>query len=765
MNIKQGTRYLLLLCAIAAGSGVKAASFEGSNRSDPPPNGITVGAAKVYDDRALSIMLDQLNVQLQSLNAIDGSKLLAALEKQQGYGSRESATSVSLTTPLTPGVLTKKTLDDEGKLQVSEQTTTVAANTPAAPAAATVAAAPAFAPAFGQSAEDTLSNQVNLTYQIYNVRMALERAVSDRTDGTNVRTQAVVAIPVSIDPPRGMHDHAAYVEVEMNADACISLVSMMPMEKTYNTSALSTKANAFGGSAVASVLTLGVNHQSKSQSMYLYRDIDTMAMQFPAGPDKKAIAFGWTFKPVLGRRSVSPGARQMLAVVTLTDTTETQRRKRSILVDAPGASEASANVEITVKTYWRKYDRKRLTMHERIEHQENQGPFELSVFRPKQILDLLSPKVNTLNWLPLGPSNFVASVRGENFFPGTQVMLGEKTLTDASNGLLIKSELLMEIRGAMSDLISGQAFISGRYGGSPLIQNVATGISGIAINKLEFPIGGPESIVPLKLFLNDRSSRPLDALPPESNLLITVGDQIAPPPYDLDRKSIGNNCDVVQSDGTVTATRCLEVTAMVPSTWLAKDVMIGAGFPFMGPAWRDGRLSYLNGGDERLILVGGSPIRLALVGEDVDDGWTVRIDRKYAKPDFVVGTGMVSFTIDEKELAKFKRAIVVRPGGKTLILDLPATTPVEPDPTVNNLTIPTVTLGYSGAATLNGTRMDRIATVEFEGVVLASQPVDKNKLVVYLTRKVTEKAGTLQLTLKTKDGKLLPASIVVAAGT
>jgi hypothetical protein len=61
-----------------------------------------------------------------------------------------------------------------------------AAITPASPGLPEMLAAPSFQPKYGLSANDLLSDQVNLSYQILNLRMLLERSLSDRlwTDPT-----------------------------------------------------------------------------------------------------------------------------------------------------------------------------------------------------------------------------------------------------------------------------------------------------------------------------------------------------------------------------------------------------------------------------------------------------------------------------------------------------------------------------------------------------------------------------------------------------
>lgn len=77
---------------------------------------------------------------------------------------------------------------------------------------------------YGPSASDLLSEQVDVTYQIINLQMLLDRSLSDRllNSSFNARLQTVVGFNVSIDPPRNAENAVALVEITLakNADPC-----------------------------------------------------------------------------------------------------------------------------------------------------------------------------------------------------------------------------------------------------------------------------------------------------------------------------------------------------------------------------------------------------------------------------------------------------------------------------------------------------------------------------------------------------------------
>ena len=114
--------------------------------------------------------------------------------------------------------------------------------------------------------------------------------------------------------PKDAKDQAAFVEITITpvtaGVGAPSLVALMPQEKTYNSVALNTKSNAFGGSAVAKIFTIGYSERRRGQTFYLFRDTDTASLTYPAA-GANTTRFGWVFRPVLGRRSVTADKRHM----------------------------------------------------------------------------------------------------------------------------------------------------------------------------------------------------------------------------------------------------------------------------------------------------------------------------------------------------------------------------------------------------------------------------------------------------------------------
>lgn len=353
-------RLSLALLFLATGTVVLAADSEHQQE----PNGISVGAPKVFDNRTLTIMMESLSQTLQNIQAqqfVDQKTLSAALLAIQGSQSAETNTAVHAIGSATPAIT--KSIPASGGTALTTNITQ-AALTPAPPTLTEIPAFSGFTPNFGASAGDLLSDSVNLNYQIFNLRMLLERALSDRLSGDHERLQTVLGFNVSIDPPKTAVDAVAVVEITLSVPknwvynvvpeaSKLSLVALMPQEKTYNAAALSSKSNAFGGSAVVGTVQVGASARRREQIFYLYRDADTVAYERMTGNDGELV-FGWMFRPVLGRRSVSPGFRQLFAVAAL-----------------PGADCANhtdcppRKLVAKVRTFWKRYDRATLTSFER----------------------------------------------------------------------------------------------------------------------------------------------------------------------------------------------------------------------------------------------------------------------------------------------------------------------------------------------------------------------------------------------------------------
>ncbi len=513
--------------------------------SDAKPqfcNGISVGAPKVFDNRTLTLMIESLSqtLQQQQTNYIDQKSVAAALANIQGFSQTDTTTNTSITATPTPATDVKTTLNTGNVSSTGtplpntfQRQTDVnrASVTPTAPTLDTTPAFQGFTPTYGSSASDLLSDQVNLTYQIFNLRMILERALSDRllpnanggADDNKTRLQAVLGFNVTLDPPRTANDAVAVVEITLSSKdkKDLSLVALMPQEKTYNAAALNSKSNAFGGSAVVSSFQVGFSARKRGQIFYLYRDNDTISYERMTG-DPTQIVFGWMFRPVLGRRSVSPGLRQLFAIAALPNVD----RLKDVTCAGNDKDDIPCNLSLSaaVRTYWKKYDRGTLTSFERRDTNRakefwyglsltlaepqifdgnkylNKAAYTVEVRASSEYEHDLRPTVSDVIWRPTGAKNVVISARGNNFFSQTKVALGDTTYADGS-GLILKSNQAFDLVTTIDALANGPGTIIGRYDiGAPLIKlsdlPPGFGDSGVKITEVDIhpSLGGHHRI-------------------------------------------------------------------------------------------------------------------------------------------------------------------------------------------------------------------------------------------------------------------------------
>ena len=570
----------------------------------PPSNGIEVGRAKVFDNRTLTLMLEAWTEQLRNKQFVDVQKLSDALGKFQGYRLHEFSSSLSVTTPTIPGT-TREATDNfataltatgasTNQSLANKTTTTNPAYTPTAP---TLDALNTTIPtmSYSESAGDLLSDQVSLTYQIMNLRMLLERSLSDRLLANGKpRLQAVIGFNITLNPPRIANNAVAVVEVTLQSESSgpegVSVVAMMPQEKTYNAQSLSTKANAFGAAAVAKVVQVSYNQKSKDQTYFLYRDNDTVAFERPAGATPNSTTFGWMFRPVLGRPSVATENRQLFAVVALPDEDSGET----------SAAERLKKLKVCVKTYWRRFDSKTMTsfsMEDANRRAQVLYALTLNLAKPRffdsrftneykdyellvpstlRYQENLEPGISDISWMSTGAKSALVTVVGTNLFSGTKIALGDKILTTPEDGLVVKSDRTLEFTTTPEAIALSEGAIIGRYGNSVPLKAGANHAhtKGVAISQARL---GPQitGSRQLDVFLQGRSMCDTNLSMsefPRGGYVLLVNNTAVP---------------VLRSyDETSTDTHRVVVQAMIPATLIKAGVAdVRIVWPFQGDLW------------------------------------------------------------------------------------------------------------------------------------------------------------------------------------
>ena len=455
-------------------------------------NGITVGKTKIFDQRGLLQMLRDIERSLASAKFFNADKVAGAIGNVQG--SSASQTSASFKANL---LLPTKTVED-----TTTATTKTGSKTPAASeeSAATAgkeeaskeenvervskatrkqeppqAAEPTTpTPISGLEpfneikigAQDLLSEQMELTYQLVNLRLLLDRAISDRVITEDPRfsaprLQTVLGFQITVEPQ--YKDAVAEVELtvtslesSLKATEAPTIVSLLPRDKTYNVATFTSNANAFGLGAIIQPVALGLSTNSAQSSLYLVRDTDTVALErlppdrisaSPLGIVPPAVRFAWQFRPVLGRRTVEPGLRQVYVMLAL-----------------PSAVDQPFKGYATARTIWKRFDRKSKRVGEEIGGSHNFqdiGPIEIKSVPGTE--EDLRPKITDLQPEDAGGGQVLVNITGHNFFPDTVVGLADVIYTSA-NGFELQSERRLRFLAPVTKLVLADASIIGPYG-------------------------------------------------------------------------------------------------------------------------------------------------------------------------------------------------------------------------------------------------------------------------------------------------------------
>jgi hypothetical protein len=740
-------------------------------------NGISVGQPKLYDNQSLMIMLDQLNAQLSQVTVINQQSLANALGLIQGSQEQDFATSFNASVSLAPKAVTStdsapskssstsndsSSSSDSGSNSSSKSGSTKNASTGSSSNSALpeLLAAPSYKPNYGENSIDLLSDQVDLTYQIFNLRMLIERAVSDRLLNGSPRRQAVVSFNITVDPPGNARDAAAYIEITLSSKkGPISLVASMPQEKTYNATSLSSSSHAYGGSAVAKIISISYNQRKRSQIFYLYRDSDTLALErAPAG---NSVTFGWVFRPVLGRRSVSPGMRQMFAVIALPDTD---------LVGDEGREKPSyPTVEVHAKTYWLHYDRNSSTtaVHgypgfwdwfgKRPPIAEEHGLDAIQTLPTDAMENGLGPTIRHVQLFQTTNGSTVLQISGTNFFTGTTVTIGDKTFAGPKDGLYLKSSQTMLLT-ANSDTLSKalSAVVNGRYGPAvPLYPKASP--TGIVVAKTKLSPVGPnftnvEVIVGDPTDPNNFTHSNIEGFP---ELIVTLNG--TPIPY---RPQLAETTDTISPYQKRTY---IVATVKVPNSLLhSRDNRVGVLFPLLGENWSAEGLVY--DPDEvqitRMTTGQSTTLLISRPGIEFAKEWRLILDKSYTLTD-PVAPGPITeektkkktnsppplqfarvlpcqkpedskdpnrcyvlkIVADSKFLAEYQKLILVSDNGYLQVVDVPAAASEKAGatapPAVSSVNPPTVGLNEVLTVTLTGTGLSAVKQVSFEGKLLS----------------------------------------------
>lgn len=414
-------------------------------------NGIEVGSPKVYDDASLRMMLDATRARLAAMSGLNQDALISRLGSISGATISQTQFGLQVTGPSAPGVTPANT--------ESTQTGVTTSPEAAPPATPSVAGGLAFTPptSVSASALDVLNEQMQLSYEMTNLQLLLEGALSDRFVASQrfVKPRVTLGFPISLRAPPAFRDAAAVVEVEVEAIRPLSseapaITALLPRERTYNVAAMTDRTTSIGAGVVLGMVGLSGTFFQGRKTLYLVQDQDTVALQRSTDRNRgPVVSFLWEFHPVLGQHFVRSGLKQtfvQLAMPTLP------------YVECFGM--------VTIRTYWRRFNQKDGTTGAVIPG---------SVLVSKRTFPIprfdLAPSVEGVNFQDLGDGTVLVSVQGA-YLAGTYVQLGPTRYEPGKN--LVTEETGLRFVAPMAALAQWTGHVVARSGAqTDLLQPLA----------------------------------------------------------------------------------------------------------------------------------------------------------------------------------------------------------------------------------------------------------------------------------------------------
>lgn len=484
-------------CKLYAGSKDSVDVAPQDRRLARKANGILVGPSKIFDVHALQQMLNGTAAQLTAIGGFDQASIIKAFGSIQGITRDTSFLAGQITTTqlptidktLTTDVSTAPNKDGTGTATTTDNKTNT--DVKSGGSTGTVPSAPTSSPLtppsnLSVSSSDILAEQVQLNAQITTLRLLLQGALSDRllvknNRAVGARAQTTLGFPITIDPPRQYKHAVAEVRIIITPgsrlDAPVSVVNLLPQEKTYNVAKVTSRQTQFGAGVVVEAVNAGVNTGRAKDHLFLVKDTDTIALQYPFPLDPSpelgfwnkighgvrdaelfrtepvgdcrqvlqeiqpnSIVFGWQFRPVLGADYVQAGQRQVFAQLALPD----------------GKGQPFLG-SVIIQTLWRTYDPKKHVLGEILS-------LSCDSFPDNDTVNLLTPiRVHDVSVSDLGTGQLQVDAHGEFFAPGLNVLSGSIVMSPTNfDGAQIT------LFGAAKDLLQSDSLLVFGADGTPI---------------------------------------------------------------------------------------------------------------------------------------------------------------------------------------------------------------------------------------------------------------------------------------------------------
>lgn len=756
-----------LILAVALGSVTCGAALAQTT------NGIWVDQPKVYDDYFLQTQLKALKAQLGGLSGLNQTTLSGAIGSVQGATLQAWGVNAQALGPAPPQVTTLAPPTSSLPTGVSPSgaygtTTTGPTVTPSVPSPTPPTLT--LPPNLSQSSLNMLSEMMQLNYQIINYELLLDGSLSDRfiSGSQKPKRRVTVGLSLTVDPPEQYKKHLqnALAEVQITienpsilADLPIpSVVTLLPREKTYNVIGMvGHQLTAGAGGILAGVVNLGLSWTLQRQRAYIYQQQDTLALQ--TGPS----TFVWQFRPVLDRKYVTSGTRQMFVQFSLPQLERNQQQTCSALLH--------------IVTRWRKIDPKTgIVNSQAVAPAEQQ--FHVPFYDTRPITEVVDVR-------DIGGGVVRITAEGKFIAEGLRVRIGGTILDQNSPNLQAYNDRLTFVAAAQ-DLVNGGAFVINRDGSENEIQNglqtspvspcggqsqpsqaTAEHVSQptskpttdpsppFSVNVNVEPFSDSQALVTIKLNNPPPNLPMLEGNQQAANpLIVTIGGQVFGlrnnPFRSVSKDSIALlvPIDVIKAQESLTVEQLL-----LGNTARASRGFDQTKYPKTGFAVSGASVVYASG--QTLLLIGGTGLDKATLVPESNP--SVPPPDEKTKPDpskpclRASDRGHSTYmlvSIEKTCASSVKEFLITNGTDPPLTVTVPKAEASKPTLTASAKVAPGAT-----KMTLTGPAIDQVAVIRFGKTILPSTlSLKKDSLTVALTPEITAAEGIRFLEFEMADG-------------
>ncbi|MBV9923445.1 MAG: hypothetical protein JOZ96_00285 [Acidobacteria bacterium] len=658
---------------------------------DEKVKGISVGEPKVYDDALLQQMLEAAEARLAALQLFDQGRLVGAIGAVSGASQQFSSFGLNVQGAPVPGVETTTKLPTE---QVKTTTAAGATNSTVEtitnlgtqdvkttqpqfnppPATAPAPATTLPSSGFSVSSSDILNEMTQLTAEINGLRLLLTGDLSSHfvqtLGGGKIavmpKLKITLGFPISITSDERYKDAVAVVEVEVEKDREAltndppAVTALLPREKTYNVAEITDKSSSIGGGVATQLIGVSASFLHGRRTYYLVQDQDTIAATFTPEAATRT-GFRWQFRPVLGRRYVRSGLKQTFVQLGF---------------DVPADAMRGQIGKVTVRTYWRKYDRKRGIAREVIadSFREQRRDFEIPRFPllPKRIESVFNSRDSLED---LGGGQLLVKIPGR-FLPGTNVRIGSTTLAEGPRFKQTYSGV--RFTASLSDLATKRSFLVAHDGSEvPLIfPEMPCAERGQALQIIGTPqvtaVDETNSLVTFQVnYPQLVKVTHADWLNPSPALVLVVGNRVFGYP-DAPFQKKGDYFSAVVPTALLISDPEVTVQTLFPDKGCSTAAAV-AGLP--RPYSQAERMVLVAQGKTSKFFLYGQRLGGAIIVTPAGDTVTT----SPLGPDS--GDTLQLVELDDGQLKAFKHLLIRRPGERSVLVAIPPVeAPKKPDP-------------------------------------------------------------------------------------